>query len=66
MHVSAGKFQYYLLNEDRMQALHEQLHERRNEADGSFEPGQMIDGHAVEVNFIRANPAAGSEAMGRS
>ena len=66
MHVSPGKFQYYLLNEDRMQELHEQLHERRNEGDGRFNPGQMIDGHAVEVNFIGANPTANSEAIGQS
>ena len=66
MNVSPGRFQYYLLNEERMQELHELLHEKRNETDGHFAPGQMINGHAVEVNFIGANKNALPTAMGRS
>ena len=66
MLVSPGKFQYFLLDEDRMQTLHERLHERKNETDGRVAPGQMINGHAVEVTFIGANQTAGSTAMGQS
>jgi hypothetical protein len=66
MLVSPGKFRYYLLDEGRMQALHEQLHERREETNGLFSTGQVINGHAVEVNFIGADLHSRPAAIGRS
>lgn len=66
MLVRPGKFQYYFLDERRMEELHEQLHERRNESDGGFTPGQMINGHAVEVNFVGANSNSVPSVIGRS
>jgi hypothetical protein len=66
MLVRPGKFQYYFLDEERIEALHEQLHAKRNESDGGVAPGQMINGHAVEVNFIGANANASPSVSGRS
>lgn len=49
-----------------MQTLHERLHERKNETDGRLAPGQIINGHSVEVNFVGANQSAGPSATGQS
>src|SRR5688572_29660114 len=54
MSIQAGKFQYYFLDEKRVEELHERTHDKRNESDASA-PEEMIDGHAIEVQFIGAN-----------
>jgi hypothetical protein len=54
MIFQSGKFQYYFLDEQRLEELHHQSHNRKNESDGR-DDNEMIDGHAVEVNFMGAN-----------
>jgi hypothetical protein len=53
MLVQPGKFQYYLLDEQRMEELHHRTHQV-SEADGAPSE-ELINGHAVEVNIIGAN-----------
>src|SRR5688572_22949288 len=64
MLIRPGKFQYYLLDEHRMDELHHRTHQR-SEADG-LPPEQMIDGHAVEVNLIGANVDSSPVPFGKS
>ena len=54
MIFQAGKFQYYFLDEQRLEELHHQSHNQKNESDGRSEE-EMINGHAVQVNFMGAN-----------
>ena len=65
MNIQAGKFQYYFLDEQRIQELHERSHGHTNESDG--QPGEeMINGHAVEVSFIGANTTSAPLPFGKS
>src|SRR3989337_3024485 len=66
MMIHAGKFQYYFLDEQRLEELHEQSHHSYNESDGSLPSDEMIYGHAVEVNFIGANPESLPLPFGKS
>jgi hypothetical protein len=66
MMIQAGKFQYYFLDEQRLEELHEQSHHSYNESDGNLPLDEMIYGHAVEVNFIGANPESLPLAFGKS
>lgn len=66
MFVQPGQFKYYFLDEERMEALHERTHEKRNESDGQLAPNEMINGHVVEVNFIGGNTKALAHPFGKS
>lgn len=66
MVIEPGKFEYYFLDERRMEELHERTHENRNESDGDFSRDEMINGHAVRVNFLGANTRAVPLPFGQS
>src|SRR5918993_2703059 len=65
MIFQSGKFQYYFLDEERMEELHHRSHNHNNESDGQSGP-EIINGHAVEVNFIGSNKLAKPLPFGRS
>ena len=66
MMIQSGKFQYYFLDEGHLQELHDLSHGTNNESDGNRPQNEMINGHAVEVNFIGANTNSRPSAFGQS
>src|SRR5688572_6619128 len=65
MIFQSGKFQYYFLDEQRLEELHHQSHDFKNESDGHADV-EMINGHAVEVNFLGANRKSAPLPFGQS
>ena len=65
MIFQSGKFQYYFLDEQRLEELHHQSHDFKNESDGHADV-EMINGHAVEVNFLGANRNSAPLPFGQS
>ncbi|HEX6227289.1 MAG TPA: hypothetical protein VFZ52_22890, partial [Chryseolinea sp.] len=65
MIFQSGKFQYYFLDEQRMEELHQHSHDNRNESDAS-RGMEMINGHAVEVTFLGANRSSIPLPFGKS
>ncbi len=66
MVIRPGKFQYYLLDENRMQELHERAHHSISESDGRGTLGEMIKGHSVGVTFLGANSSSVPFPFGQS
>ena len=65
MQVEPGRFVYYMLDEEKIQHIHERSHHPHqiNEADLT---DNTITGHAVHVNFAGANSKATPLTFGRS
>ncbi len=66
MFIRPGGFNYYFLDEAKLQALHEHSHNDVNESDGAGESDGQIDGSAVSVRFIGANTSLTPSPFGRS
>ncbi|MBL7856347.1 MAG: gliding motility-associated C-terminal domain-containing protein [Cyclobacteriaceae bacterium] len=66
MMIEPGKFNYYLVDEKRLEELHEQSHHVPTESGGNIEPAITINGHAVEVTFIGANRSSIPMPFGKS
>lgn len=64
MFVAAGGFNYYFLDEAKIQARHEQSHQQNH--DGIPDNDPMIDGHFVKVSFVGANAQAVPTPYGKS
>jgi len=58
MSLKAGQFTYTLLDYQKLEELHEQSHHGFQEVRTIPEPGQMIDGYTLNVDFIGANSSA--------
>jgi hypothetical protein len=57
MLIRPGEFDYYFLDQKKLDALHERTHERLGEAD--LQPiDEPIDGQVVQVRFVGANTLA--------
>ncbi|MDH4093030.1 MAG: PKD domain-containing protein [Cyclobacteriaceae bacterium] len=66
MFIQPGGFSYYFLDEQKMQALHEHTHDQNNESGGTFQDDQMIDGIAINVDFIGSNKQLLPKPFGKS
>lgn len=63
MAVNATSFKYFFLDYSRLEELH--LRSHGNSDEGPL-PDDTVDGHAVFVNFLGANPQVVPQAFGRS
>ncbi|MBA4057117.1 MAG: hypothetical protein C0490_20560, partial [Marivirga sp.] len=66
MFIQPGGFNYYFLDEVRLQELHEHSHERINESDGVPLNDQMIEGSSLAVTFLHANSNPTAKPFGKS
>lgn len=67
MFIGPGGFNYYFLDEARLQELHEGSHEKViQESDGRPLDDQMINGSSLAVTFVNANSTLTPEAFGKS
>ena len=64
MFIEPGAFHYYFLDEPKIQEKHEQTHGTNN--DGVPVDDGMIDGHAVQVNFIGSTGKSDPQPFGKS
>src|SRR6187431_2335431 len=51
MFISAGSFQYFFLDQKKLEEFHERSHERMNEQRGQGEDN-LVDGVGISVNFL--------------
>lgn len=66
MFIQPGSFNYYFLDERKMQEMHDHSHDRNNESGGGMRPDQMIDGTSIKVNFIGSNKNLLPKPFGKS
>ena len=65
MYVQPGQFNYILVDEKKLEEIHERTHTKRNESDGKIDPAESINKHLLQVNFIGANPNAVPQPFGQ-
>lgn len=55
MHITAQGFRYYLLDEEKMEELHDQTHGMTDEATGARIGKENINGHFVTMDWLGSN-----------
>ncbi|HYG18228.1 MAG TPA: PKD domain-containing protein [Ohtaekwangia sp.] len=66
MMVETGRFRYYFLDEQRLEALHDRGHHAVNESDGgTVAAGEKINGVSVDVSFPGSNQSSNPLPIGR-
>jgi len=65
MFIRAGSFQYFFLDQKKLEEFHERSHEGWNEHRGS-EFDKIVDGIGISVSFIDANTTINPQSFGKS